>query len=54
MHDAELGQGAPDLGEPVLVHLAAGLWRVEAMAGPVGIDRAGKPVRPDDLTLDTH
>ncbi len=42
--DAELVQGAPDLAAPPLVHLAAGLGRVEVVAAAVGIQRAGQAV----------
>ena len=45
MLDAELSQGASDLGEGVLGNLAAGLRGVEIMAAAVGIERAEQPLR---------
>ena len=47
--DAELRQGAADLGRGVLVHLAAGLGRVPVVAGAVGVERAEQALGPDRL-----
>ncbi len=46
--DAELRQGAPDLGAQSWTRLA-GLGRVEVMAAPIGVERAEQPVPLDHL-----
>ena len=47
--DAELVQGAADLGAPVLGNLAACLRGVEVVAGTVGIEAAGQALGAEHL-----
>ena len=49
MLDAELAQGAPDLGGVVLVDLAAGLRGVEVVTATIGVERTEQPARGDHL-----
>ena len=47
--DAELHQGAADLGHLVFVDFAAGLGRVPVVRGAVGVERAEQPFGRDHL-----
>lgn len=47
--DAELGQGASNLGQHALGHLGAGFRRVEVVARAVGIEAAGQAVNRNGL-----
>ena len=49
MLDLQLPQRPPYLGEPVLIHLLAGFWRVKIMAAAIGVEGREQPVRPDRL-----
>ena len=49
MFDAELAEGAADLGKALLVDLAAGLGGEEVMAAAVGVEAAEQALGLDHL-----